>query len=227
MVVRGGWSNGQLHETASYSIIAPLKNEWLGTRFSEISLVHISQCYCVSACLSVTELNTKHKKLDKFEECQFATESPSKALVKERKQREKRGRGSGRERGMGGVTSSMAAKFAFFPPNPPAYKLIRDDATGLLLLDPFPHRENVEVLRLPTRRGTEIVAVYVRYPMATSTVLYSHGNAADIGQMYELFIELSISLRVNLMGYIFSTLLSDSEDLLFSHVQLLHLFVRV
>jgi hypothetical protein len=101
---------------------------------------------------------------------------------------------------MGGVTSSMAAKFAFFPPNPPSYKLIPDDATGLLLLDPFPHRENVEVLRLPTRRGTEIVAVYVRYPMATSTILYSHGNAADIGQMYELFVELSVHLRLNLIG---------------------------
>lgn len=105
---------------------------------------------------------------------------------------------------MGGVTSSMAAKFAFFPPNPPSYKLITDDATGLLLMDPFPHRENVDVLRLPTRRGTEIVAVYVRYPMATTTLLYSHGNAADIGQMYELFIELSIHLRVNLMGYLTS-----------------------
>ncbi|GFS39871.1 alpha/beta-Hydrolases superfamily protein [Actinidia rufa] len=105
---------------------------------------------------------------------------------------------------MGGVTSSMAAKFAFFPPSPPSYKLITDGATGLLLLDPFPHRENVEVLKLPTRRGTEIVAVYVRYPMATSTLLYSHGNAADVGQMYELFVELSIHLRVNLMGYDYS-----------------------
>lgn len=102
---------------------------------------------------------------------------------------------------MGGVTSSMAAKFAFFPPNPPSYKVVTDEATGLLLLDPFAHRENADVLKLPTRRGTEIVAVYVRYPMATSTLLYSHGNAADIGQMYELFIELSIHLRVNIMGY--------------------------
>lgn len=101
---------------------------------------------------------------------------------------------------MGGVTSSMAAKLAFFPPTPPSYKLITDEATGLLLLHPFPHRENVDVVKLPTRRGTEIVAVYVRYPMATSTLLYSHGNAADIGQMYELFIELSIHLRVNLLG---------------------------
>ncbi|XP_050225139.1 uncharacterized protein LOC126674697 [Mercurialis annua] len=105
---------------------------------------------------------------------------------------------------MGGVTSSMAAKFAFFPPSPPSYKLITDEATELLLLDHFPHRENVDVLRLPTRKGSEIVAVYVRYPMATSTLLYSHGNAADIGQMYELFIELSVHLRVNLMGYDYS-----------------------
>ncbi|XP_073065083.1 uncharacterized protein [Primulina eburnea] len=86
---------------------------------------------------------------------------------------------------MGGMTSSMAAKFAFFPPNPPSYRVVNDEGTGLLLLSPFPHRENVEIMRLHTRRGTEIVAVYVRYPMASSTLLYSHGNAADLGQMYD------------------------------------------
>jgi len=101
---------------------------------------------------------------------------------------------------MGGVTSSMAAKFAFFPPNPPSYRVVKDAYTGLLLLDPYPHRENVDVLKIPTRRGTEIVAMYATYPMATTTLLYSHGNAADIGQMYELFIELSIHLKVNVMG---------------------------
>ncbi|KEH35009.1 putative acylglycerol lipase [Medicago truncatula] len=105
---------------------------------------------------------------------------------------------------MGGVTSSMAAKLAFFPPNPPSYKLIKEEATGLLLMEPFPHRENVEVLKFPNRRGIEIVAMYVRHPMAKTTVLYSHGNAADIGQMYELFVELSIHLRVNLIGYDYS-----------------------
>ncbi|GAA0162004.1 serine protease [Lithospermum erythrorhizon] len=105
---------------------------------------------------------------------------------------------------MGGVTSSMAAKFAFFPPHPPSYTVVRDNSTGLLLLNRFHHRENVEVLKLPTRKGNEIVAVYIRHPMATSTVLYSHGNAADLGQMFELFIELSIHLRVNLLGYDYS-----------------------
>ncbi|CAI0456522.1 unnamed protein product [Linum tenue] len=105
---------------------------------------------------------------------------------------------------MGGVTSSMAAKLAFFPPNPPSYKLVADEMTGLLLLSTFPHRENVEILKLPTRKGTEVVGMYIRHPMATSTLLYSHGNAADLGQMYELFVELSIHLRVNLMGYDYS-----------------------
>lgn len=105
---------------------------------------------------------------------------------------------------MGGVTSSMAAKLAFFPPNPPTYELKTDELTGLLTMDRFPHRENVEISKISTRRGNQIVAMYVRNPMAASTLLYSHGNAADLGQMYELFIELSIHLRVNLMGYDYS-----------------------
>ncbi|RZC59267.1 hypothetical protein C5167_006574 [Papaver somniferum] len=102
---------------------------------------------------------------------------------------------------MGGVTSSMAAKLAFFPPNPASYKLVTDEITGIITLNTYPHRENVEILKLPTRKGNEIVAMYIRHPMATSTLLYSHGNAADLGQMYDLFIELSIHLKVNLMGY--------------------------
>jgi len=98
----------------------------------------------------------------------------------------------------------VAAKFAFFPPNPPSYKISRDEVSGLLKMSDVPHRENVDVLKLPTRRGQEIVAMYVRNPIATMTLLYSHGNAADLGQMYELFVELSVHLRVNLMGYDYS-----------------------
>ncbi|KAL4582391.1 hypothetical protein LXL04_006938 [Taraxacum kok-saghyz] len=65
-------------------------------------------------------------------------------------------------------------------------------------------RDNVDVLKLKTKRGTEIVAAYVKNLVASLTVLYSHGNAADLGQMYDLFCELSAHLRVNLMGAKFS-----------------------
>lgn len=105
------------------------------------------------------------------------------------------------------MTSTMAAKFAFFPPRPPSYTVTAasDDgaATRLAIPDVAP-RENVDVLKLHTKRGNDIVAVYIKNPAASLTVLYSHGNAADLGQMYELFCELSIHLRVNLMGYDYS-----------------------
>ncbi|KAJ7569787.1 hypothetical protein O6H91_01G094000 [Diphasiastrum complanatum] len=102
---------------------------------------------------------------------------------------------------MGGVTSSVAAKFAFFPPTPPSYKVIKDARTGRLMLSNVPVRENVDIKCLHTRKGHDIVALYVRQPGARLTILYSHGNAADLGQMYELFVELSLHLRVNLLGY--------------------------
>ncbi|XP_015695796.2 alpha/beta hydrolase domain-containing protein 17B [Oryza brachyantha] len=126
---------------------------------------------------------------------------------------------------MGGVTSSVAAKFAFFPPDPPSYGVADEEEPPLpgapaapppaaaggaetssrrVSLTGVPWREGVEARRVRTRRGTEIVAVYVRCPRARLTVLYSHGNAADIGKMYELFVEFSARLHVNLMGYDYS-----------------------
>ncbi|XP_021739364.1 protein ABHD17B-like [Chenopodium quinoa] len=105
---------------------------------------------------------------------------------------------------MGAVTSTMAAKFAFFPPDPPSYKVVMEEGTGKMKMSEVVERENADVLKLSTKKGNEIVAVFMRNPVAKLTVLYSHGNAADLGQMYELFGELSIHLRVNLMGYDYS-----------------------
>lgn len=105
---------------------------------------------------------------------------------------------------MGAMTSSMAAKFAFFPPNPASYAVTVEEATGKLRMTEVAENENVDVLKVKTKRGTEIVALYVKNPTAKLTILYSHGNAADLGQMYDLFSELSIHLRVNLLGYDYS-----------------------
>ncbi|CAN6570164.1 unnamed protein product [Malus baccata var. baccata] len=106
---------------------------------------------------------------------------------------------------MGGVTSSIAAKFAFFPPSPPSYTVVADESCGGKLHIPeVPRRDDVDVLKLRNRRGNEIVAVHVKHPKASATMLYSHGNAADLGQMFELFVELSARLRINLMGYDYS-----------------------
>ncbi|PKA65287.1 hypothetical protein AXF42_Ash005619 [Apostasia shenzhenica] len=108
---------------------------------------------------------------------------------------------------MGAVTSTIAAKLAFFPPTPPSYTVVLDERGGGRLVIPeisTAVREGVDVLRLRTRRGNEIVAVHVKNPKAGATLLYSHGNAADLGQMFVLFVELSSRLRVNLIGYDYS-----------------------
>jgi abhydrolase domain-containing protein 17 len=58
----------------------------------------------------------------------------------------------------------------------------------------------VEARRVFTSRGNETVLMNVRNEMAKVTVLYSYGNAADLGLMYVLFVELSNQLGVNLLG---------------------------
>lgn len=119
---------------------------------------------------------------------------------------------------MGGVTSSIAAKFAFFPPQPPSYTVVEEDDGGggggaegeqrrKLRIPECADGDAaapIDVMKLRTRRGNEIVAVHVAHPKASATMLYSHGNAADLGQMMELFVELSKRLRVNIMGYDYS-----------------------
>lgn len=108
---------------------------------------------------------------------------------------------------MGAVTSSVAARFAFFPPTPPSYQVITDEATGRLRLTEVVPRDNVDVLKLPTRRGNDIIALYVKNPDAALTLLYSHGNAADLGQMHELFVELSVHLQINVLGCVLPSLI--------------------
>ncbi|KAM7268943.1 hypothetical protein ACFE04_011109 [Oxalis oulophora] len=123
---------------------------------------------------------------------------------------------------MGGVTSSIAAKFAFFPPNPPSYTVEEDPTTTtttttttrgegegegegkLWIPEVGNNREGVDVLKLKTRRGNEVIAIHIKHPKPSATLLYSHGNAADLGQLFDLFIQLSNRLRVNLMGYDYS-----------------------
>ncbi|KAG5237035.1 alpha/beta hydrolase domain-containing protein [Salix suchowensis] len=115
---------------------------------------------------------------------------------------------------MGTATSSMAAKFAFFPPNPPSYTISVDEETGKLRLssDLINQRDNVDILKLCTKKGNEIVAMHVKNPSASLTLLYSHGNAADIGQMYHIFTELSSHLNINLMGWVIFIILINMYD---------------
>lgn len=105
---------------------------------------------------------------------------------------------------MGCLISQLAAKFAFFPPSPATYQVKkRDDGKLVVVSMPISGAADdpsLDVLFLDTKRGNKIVAFYLKNPCARLTVLYSHGNAADLGQLYDLFVQLKANLRVNLMG---------------------------
>ncbi|XP_023769558.1 uncharacterized protein LOC111918122 [Lactuca sativa] len=118
---------------------------------------------------------------------------------------------------MGCLISHLAAKFAFFPPSPPTYQIKKcDDGKQIAVYtsSSIPLTAGVDdaggggcsldVLSLDTKRGNKIVAFYLKNPYARLTLLYSHGNAADLGQLFDLFVQLKANLRVNLMGYDYS-----------------------
>lgn len=109
---------------------------------------------------------------------------------------------------MGNVTGSVAAKFAFFPPDPPTYDVFRGD-DGRLAFSGVSADRNMNVHLLDTKAGNRVVATFWKHPFARFTLLYSHGNAADLGQMHELFVELRAHLRVNIMRYPFGFFRSE------------------
>lgn len=113
---------------------------------------------------------------------------------------------------MGCLLSQLAAKFAFFPPSPATYQIKKRDDGRLAAVTSSSSSPEVpissvndssmDVLSIDTKRGNKIVAFYLRNPYARLTLLYSHGNAADLGQLYDLFLQLKFNLRVNVMGFV-------------------------
>lgn len=110
---------------------------------------------------------------------------------------------------MGCMFSQLAAKFAFFPPTPPSYQIEKRENGKLVVVSsssmPIPVADDtsLDILLIDTKRGNKIVAFYLKNPYARLTLLYSHGNAADLGQLYDLFVQLKVNLRVNLIGLAF------------------------
>ncbi|KAL3916159.1 MAG: hypothetical protein SGILL_005306 [Bacillariaceae sp.] len=83
-----------------------------------------------------------------------------------------------------------------------------------LILDPrlAPPRFNggrVEAVKIPTKKGTYCAAIVYRVPEEsqnenTRTIIYSHGNATDIGAMFPLQAILAHSLDCNVVSYDYS-----------------------
>jgi len=81
------------------------------------------------------------------------------------------------------VSSSLVNAFLFKPPKARDYDI------------PTP------IIKLKTRRGSEIGATYLRRGGANVTILFSHGNAEDLNSSFWFIDRLSKSCDVNIMCY--------------------------
>ncbi|XP_056605606.1 alpha/beta hydrolase domain-containing protein 17C [Triplophysa rosa] len=108
--------------------------------------------------------------------------------------------------------SRIAAKLAFLPPEP-TYS-IHTDANGASSLHlteradwQYSQREldAVEVLVTRTSRGNRVGCMFVRCaPSSRYTLLFSHGNAVDLGQMCSFYIGLGSRINCNVFSYDYS-----------------------
>jgi len=68
-----------------------------------------------------------------------------------------------------------------------------DNANGEVVADVVPNVRNGQVYKVP--------AFFIRRRNATQTILFSHGNAEDLGMMYARMKDLAMVLGVNILAY--------------------------
>lgn len=109
------------------------------------------------------------------------------------------------------IPSHVVGKLAFGPPEPPSYTFVGDEGamTVMLRLEsgeqmPFLHnRCTITPLMLRTTRNGkhQVAAVHIEPTVARLTLLYSHGNAVDVGQMLPQLAELAEQLQCAIFVY--------------------------
>mmetsp|Transcript_16092 Transcript_16092/g.20178 ORF Transcript_16092/g.20178 Transcript_16092/m.20178 type:complete len:297 (-) Transcript_16092:181-1071(-) len=115
-------------------------------------------------------------------------------------------------------TARVAGALAFFPPQEESYSLETDPASHKIsfivnpALEPVPF-EKVEAVVLTTKRRKVIPAVVYRVDGAKKTIIYSHGNATDLGAMHDRYVGLAKMLKVNVLAYDYTGYGQSSADI--------------
>ncbi|XP_030323661.1 alpha/beta hydrolase domain-containing protein 17B isoform X2 [Calypte anna] len=107
----------------------------------------------------------------------------------------------------------IASKLAFLPPDP-TYTLMCDESGSHWTLHlseradwQYSSREKdaIECFMTRTSKGNRIACMFVRCsPNAKYTLLFSHGNAVDLGQMSSFYIGLGSRINCNIFSYDYS-----------------------
>ena len=109
--------------------------------------------------------------------------------------------------------SNIASKMAFIPPEP-TYSFTPEEGGTKMSLHltekaewQFTDKEKecIEVFYTRTNRGNTISCMFVRCsPTARYCILFSHGNAADLGHMSSFYLSLGTRIDCNIFSYDYS-----------------------
>ncbi|XP_053203638.1 alpha/beta hydrolase domain-containing protein 17B-like [Panonychus citri] len=107
----------------------------------------------------------------------------------------------------------IAAKLAFLPPES-TYNFVLDEKNNKFTLELSQRAEwqylpreldQIEVFFARSSRGNRIACMYVRAcPNPKFTILFSHGNAVDLGQMSSFYLGLGSEINCNIFSYDYS-----------------------
>ncbi|OMJ87307.1 hypothetical protein SteCoe_10992 [Stentor coeruleus] len=96
-------------------------------------------------------------------------------------------------------------KFSFNPPRPSSYTIENNNLyllskvnSGILLTFPW---IDYTLITIPTASNTEIPAIHIINSSANLTLLYCHGNSADLGLLFYYLLELSTQLKVHILAF--------------------------
>jgi len=111
-----------------------------------------------------------------------------------------------------GCRDRVCQRLVFFPPRT-MYTVEVDekkDVQTMWLLDERRQKTNpytspnFRVDFVKTKKNNEIAVMFIRSPKSKTTILFSHGNATDIGCMRDHLVDMSSRLRVNVCTYDYS-----------------------
>ena len=107
-----------------------------------------------------------------------------------------------------GCKDTITRYIAFYPPNPPGYRINRIGPTLKIKLinedgsttEPIKIRWIfVSVLTLKTSLNSVIPALFYKNMSADQNIIYAHGNSTDIGFLYNYIADFSMQVKANVL----------------------------
>jgi pimeloyl-ACP methyl ester carboxylesterase len=95
------------------------------------------------------------------------------------------------------IKKAVISKIAFQPPYPPSYKENKD----VIWLECKHSKKKHNNVKDPKYEKVLIPAIFMESKNSDQVILYSHGNATDLGQMLPYLQLLNTALKINVFGY--------------------------